>query len=158
MSPRSAVREWRRDGYSISTDPALLDLDVVHAFLSRESYWARGMPRAVLQRSIESSLPFGLYRDRAQVGFARVVTDYAVFAYVGDVFVLPPHRRRGLSKWLMETLLAHPDLQGLRRWNLATRDAHGLYRRFGFEPAGANTMDRVDPDPYRQGSWLKDPE
>ena len=106
----------------------------------------------VMRRSIEHSLPFGLYRGRGQVGFARAVTDFAVFAYVGDVFVVPAHRGRGLSKWLMETMLAHPDLQGLRRWNLATRDAHGLYRRFGFEPAGPNTMDRVTANPYQGGS------
>jgi GNAT superfamily N-acetyltransferase len=154
MNPPSApaVREWRRGEYLISTDPARLDLELVHDFLSRESYWARGMPFEVMRRSIEHSLPFGLYRESGQVGFARAVTDYAVFAYVGDVFVLPAHRGRGLSKWLMETMLAHPDLQRLRRWNLATRDAHGLYRRFGFASAGPNTMDRVDPDPYPAGS------
>lgn len=156
------VRAWRRGAYRLSTDPALLDLDVLHRFLSRDSYWAAGIPFETMRRAIEHSLPFGLYHDGAvhddeahdgaqhgeQVGFARLVTDYAVFAYVGDVFVLPDHRGRGLSKWLMETMLAHPDLQGLRRWNLATRDAHRLYRRFGFESAGANTMDRVEPNPY----------
>jgi GNAT superfamily N-acetyltransferase len=143
------VHEWRRGDYSISTDPARLDLDLIHAFLAREAYWAKGMPFEVMRRSIEHSLPFGLYWRDEQVGFARAVTDYAVFAYVGDVFVLPAHRGRGLSKWLMEAMLAHPDLQGLRRWNLATRDAHGLYRRYGFETAGPNTLDRIDPDPYR---------
>jgi GNAT superfamily N-acetyltransferase len=149
MSSSPSAREWRRGEYTISTDPALLDLDLLHAFLAGESYWAKGMPFEVMRRAIEHSLPFGLYCASAQVGFARAVTDYAVFAYVGDVFVLPAHRGRGLSKWLLETMLAHPALQGLRRWNLATRDAHELYRRFGFASAGANTMDRVDPDPYR---------
>jgi GNAT superfamily N-acetyltransferase len=155
MSSLQVIREWRRGDYVISTDPARLDLERIHAFL-RESYWGKGMPFEVMRRSIEHSLPFGLSFGEEQVGFARAVTDFAVFAYVGDVFVLPAHRGRGLSKWLMETMLAHPDLQGLRRWNLATRDAHGLYRRFGFETAGPNTLDRVDPDPYRHGSWLRD--
>ncbi|HVH06285.1 MAG TPA: GNAT family N-acetyltransferase [Myxococcota bacterium] len=146
------VREWRRGEYRISTDPALLDLGVLHRFLAEESYWAAGIPFETMRRAIEHSLPFGLYRGDEQVGFARLVTDYAVFAYVGDVLVLPAHRGRGLSKWLMEAMLAHPDLKGLRRWNLATRDAHELYRRFGFESAGSNTMDRVEPNPYGRRS------
>jgi GNAT superfamily N-acetyltransferase len=146
------VREWRRDEYRISTDPALLDLAMLHRFLSRDSYWAKGIPFETMRRAIEHSLPFGLYHGGDQVGFGRLVTDYAVFAYVGDVLVLPEHRGRGLSKWLMETMLGHPDLQGLRRWNLATRDAHGLYRRFGFESAGTNTMDRVEPNAYGHAS------
>jgi GNAT superfamily N-acetyltransferase len=151
LAPIPEVREWRRDEYRISTDPALLDYDVLHRFLSVESYWAAGIPFETMRRAIEHSMPFGLYRGDEQVGFARLVTDYAVFAYVGDVFVLAPHRGRGLSKWLMETMLSHPDLKGLRRWNLATRDAHGLYRRFGFDAAGSNTMDRVEPNPYARG-------
>lgn len=131
-------------GYEISTDPARLDLDVIHGFL-RETYWAKDTTRATVERSIANSIPFGLYApDGAQAGFARVVTDRAVFAYLGDVFVLPEHRGRGLGVWLVETVLAHPDLQGLRRFHLATADAHGLYARFGFRPSDpARMMDRV---------------
>lgn len=122
---------WRRDGFEISTDPARVDVAAVHAFLTR-SYWAGGIPLETVARSIEHSLPFGLYHGPALVGFARVITDRATFGYLGDVFVLEAYRGRGLSKWLMETILAHPDLQGFRRWVLLTRDAHGLYRRYGF--------------------------
>jgi GNAT superfamily N-acetyltransferase len=107
----------------------------VHGFLTR-SYWARGVPPDVVQRSIENSLVFGVYGGDEQVGFARVVTDRATFAYLADVFVLEGHRGRGLGKWLMEVVLAHPELQGLRRWMLATADAHGLYRRYGFRELG----------------------
>ena len=122
-------------GYEISTDPARLDLDVIHGFL-REAYWSPGVSRAVVERSIEHSIPFGLYAPGgAQVGFARVISDRAVFAYLGDVFVLPEHRGHGLGVWLVQTILEHPELQGLRRFHLATADAHGLYERFGFRPA-----------------------
>jgi GNAT superfamily N-acetyltransferase len=122
------------NGYEISTDRARLDLDVIHGFL-REAYWSPGVTRDVVERSIEGSLCFGLYgADGAQAGFARVVTDGATFAWIADVFVLEPHRGRGLGVWLMETVLGHPDLQGLRRIVLATMDAHGLYERLGFEP------------------------
>jgi N-acetylglutamate synthase-like GNAT family acetyltransferase len=133
----SADERRRDDGYLISTDPSRLDLDVIHGFL-RQAYWSRGVPRHIVKRSIEHSLPFGLYEvGGAQVGFARVVTDRAVFAYLGDVFVVPEHRGRGLGVWLVETVLAHPDLQSLRRVSLATADAHELYRRFGFGPPAA---------------------
>jgi GNAT superfamily N-acetyltransferase len=122
------------NGYEISTDRARLDLDVIHGFL-REAYWSPGVTRDVVERSIEGSLCFGLYgADGAQAGFARVVTDGATFAWIADVFVLEPHRGRGMGVWLMETVLGHPDLQGLRRIVLATMDAHGLYERLGFEP------------------------
>jgi GNAT superfamily N-acetyltransferase len=122
------------NGYEISTDPARLDLDLIHGYL-REAYWSPGVPRDVVKRSIARSLCFGLYApDGAQAGFARVVTDGATFAWIADVFVLDPHRGRGLGVWLMETVLAHPDLQGLRRIVLATKDAHELYERFGFVP------------------------
>jgi len=122
------------NGYEISTDPARLDLDVIHGFL-RGAYWSPGVPRDVVERSFGNSLCFGLYAPGgAQAGFARAVTDRATFAWVADVFVLREHRGRGLGVWLMETLLAHPDLQGLRRILLATADAHGLYERFGFAP------------------------
>jgi GNAT superfamily N-acetyltransferase len=121
-------------GYEISTDAARLDRELVHRFLSEESYWARGIPRDVVGRAIENSLCFGLYSGTEQIGFARVVTDRAAIAYLGDVFVVAEHRGRGLGKWLIETVMAHPDLQGLRRFMLGTEDAHSLYERFGFRP------------------------
>lgn len=124
--------EWRRDGYVISTDASRLDLRTVHDFL-KASYWAAGVPFEVVERSVENSLVFGVYSGAEQVGFARVVTDCATFAYLADVFVLEAHRGRGLGEWLMETVFSHPGLQGLRRWMLATRDAHELYRRHGFD-------------------------
>ena len=122
------------NGYEISTDPERLDIDVIHGFL-QQAYWSPGVPRDVVKRSIAGSLPFGLYApDGAQAGFARAVTDRATFAWVADVFVLEPHRGRGLAAWLMRTLLAHPDLRDLRRIVLATKDAHGLYLGLGFMP------------------------
>lgn len=124
--------EVRRNNYLISTDKARLDVTMIHEFLSQESYWAKGISRVRLERSIHNSLTFGIYHGEAQIGFAKVVTDYATFAYVGDVFVLPPYRGRGLSVWLMEVIVAHPELQGLRRWLLTSKDAQGLYRKAGF--------------------------
>ncbi len=145
------VREWQRGNYSISTDPKRLDLDVIHDYL-KNCYWAEGIPRGTVQRSIGGSLCFGIYDDVAQVGFARVITDFATYAYLADVFVLESHRRLGLSKWLMECILAHPELQGLRRWSLVTRDAHGLYSRFGFvvPPAPERYMEMYDRDVYKR--------
>jgi GNAT superfamily N-acetyltransferase len=144
-------------GYEISTDPARLDLDVIHGFLAT-AYWSPGVPRATVERAIAHSLPFGLYAPGgAQAGFARVVSDRTTFAYLADVFVLPEHRGRGLGVRLVETILAHPELQGLRRWHLATADAHELYRRFGFatpadpgrfmnlEPASASNPKEIGP-------------
>lgn len=129
--------EWRRDGFLVSTDPALLDLYAIHGFLTN-CYWAKGVPRDVVARSIEHSLCFGIYDGTgAQVGFARVISDFATIAYLGDVFVLESHRGRGLSKWMMECVMQHPALQGLRRWILLTGDAHGLYSKFGFTPVKA---------------------
>jgi len=128
------IVEYRRSEFLISTDPVRLDLDVIHGFLTN-CYWARGIPRDVVGRSIEHSLCFGVYDGSgAQVAFARVVSDFATVAYLGDVFVLESHRRRGLSKWLMECIMQHAALHGLRRWILLTRDAHGLYEQFGFTP------------------------
>jgi GNAT superfamily N-acetyltransferase len=130
----SPIVEHRRGEFVISTDPARLDLDVIHGFLAK-CYWAKGIPRDVVARSIEHSLCFGVYDGRgAQVGFARVISDFATIAYLGDVFVLESHRGLGLSKWMMECIMQHPALQGLRRWILLTRDAHGLYSQFGFAP------------------------
>ena len=139
--------EWRRDGYLISTDPARVDLDLVHGFL-RTAYWSPNVPREVVERSIENSLVFGLYEQGgAQVGFARVVTDRAAFGYLADVFVLDEHRGGGLGKWLIETVLAHPDLQSLRRIVLGTQDAHSLYERYGFKPADASRIMTLDKPP-----------
>ena len=127
-------RSFRRGAYEISTDAARLDLGVIHRWLEQSSYWAAGIPLPTLRRAIQNSLPFGLYHEQELVGFARVITDYATFAYVGDVFVLEEHRGKGLSKWLMDVISADPRLDGFRRWMLATRDAHGLYAQSGFVP------------------------
>jgi GNAT superfamily N-acetyltransferase len=144
------VIEQQRDGCVISTDPAKLDLDVIHTFLSR-AYWCQGIPRETLQRAIQNSLCFGIYVQGQQLGFARVITDRATFAYLADVFVVETHRGRGLSKWMMEVIMAHPDLQGLRRWSLGTLDAHGLYRKYGFAPPRFpdRLMEIYDPDIYK---------
>jgi GNAT superfamily N-acetyltransferase len=122
---------WTRGEYTITTDRSRLDLDVIHGYLDR-SYWAQGRTREAVARSIAESLPFGLYRGDAQVGFARVITDHVTLAYLADVFVLEEHRGRGLGTWLVEVVTGLPELQAVRRWLLGTRDAHGLYRRFGF--------------------------
>jgi GNAT superfamily N-acetyltransferase len=122
----------RADGYTIDADPGRLDRDAIHAFLV-DAYWSTGLPREVMERSIDGSVCFGIYApDGSQAGFARVVSDRATFAWVCDVFVLPEHRGRGLGVWLMEVMSRHPELQGLRRWLLATRDAHELYRKTGY--------------------------
>ncbi len=118
--------------YTITNDKSMLDIDLIHRFLATESYWAKDRPRDVVERSIENSLCFGAFHGREQVGFARVITDYATFAYVADVFVVHAHRGRGVSKLLMRAMREHPQLQRLRRWHLVTTDAHGLYRQFGF--------------------------
>jgi GNAT superfamily N-acetyltransferase len=135
----------------VTTDPAKIDGELVYGFLS-QSYWARGLPRDVFERALANSLCFSLFDGGAQVGFARVATDRATFAYLADVFVLPTHRGRGLGKLLMETIIAHPDLQGLRRWVLVTRDAHGLYARYGFAPLAKvdGYMERWDPEVYQR--------
>ncbi|HEY7024117.1 MAG TPA: GNAT family N-acetyltransferase [Candidatus Limnocylindrales bacterium] len=143
--------EWRRGGYEISTDPQRLDLDLTHRFLSEEAYWSPGVPREVVQRAIDGSIVFGLYHDGKQVGMTRVVTDRATFAWVCDVFVLADERGKGLGKWLMECVKSHPDLQGLRRWLLATSDAHGLYAQYGFTPVDPQRfMEIRDPDVYQR--------
>jgi GNAT superfamily N-acetyltransferase len=137
--------------YDIATDPSRLDRRLIHRFLAR-SHWAKGIPLEVVERAIAGSLPFGLYRDGRQVGFARVVTDGATFAYLADVFVLPEERGKGLGRWLVETVLAHPQLQGLRRWLLGTRDAQALYRRCGFgaPPPPFAFMERLDAAVYHR--------
>ena len=147
-----------KGGYYITTDKEKLDVEVIHSFLTF-SYWAEGISKHVVERSIEGSLCFGVFeKDRTnpdagrQVGFARMITDQATFAYLADVFILEDHRGRGLSKWLMEVIMSYPGLNGLRRMMLATRDAHGLYKQFGFAP-----LDNVDrwmhihhPDVYKR--------
>jgi GNAT superfamily N-acetyltransferase len=137
------------DPIEIDTDKGRMDVPLIHGFLTH-SYWAKGIPIDVVRRSIEGSLCFGIYETGQQVGFARVVSDYATFAYLADVFVLESHRGRGLSKRLMAAVVAHPQLQHLRRWLLATSDAHGLYEQFGFRPLAipARFMERHDPDVY----------
>jgi GNAT superfamily N-acetyltransferase len=132
----------------ITTDQSRVDVDVVHNFLSQSAYWALGRPRATVERSIRNSLCFSVFCDGEQVGFARVVSDRAVFAYLMDVFVLPEYRGRGISKTLLRTILDHPDLQNLRLFLLVTRDAHGLYEKFGFRPLAApeHVMEIRDPD------------
>ena len=140
-----------RDGYEIDTDNSRLDLNAIHGFL-KTAYWSEDIPRDIVQRSIDHSLCFGLYATNGdQAGFARAVTDRATFAYLGDVFVLPAHQGHGLGNWLVEAVLSHPDVKGLRRLMLATRDAHGLYARFGFTtPEPGRLMEVRVPNAYRR--------
>ncbi len=126
--------EWQHEEFVISTDKERLQLDVIHKYLSEESYWAQGRTFEDTRKAIENSICFGVYRGDEQVGFARVITDKAIFAYIGDVFILTAYQKKGLSKRLMEAILSDPDLQNLRRWILATRDAHGLYAQYEFTP------------------------
>ena len=142
--------EWKRDAFTVSTDKARLDRGVIHEFL-RGSYWAKGIPREVVDRSIENSLCFGLYDGDALIGFTRVISDNATFGYLADVFVLESHRGRGLATWFMKVVMAHPDLRGIRRWMLVTADAHGLYRKVGF--TAASKPERIMTSPTtRSGS------
>jgi len=142
--------EHRRDQFVVTTDPTRLDPDFVHGYLVR-SYWSEGIPREIVERSMKNSLCFGVYDDGNQVGFARVITDYATFAYLADVFIIESNRGKGLSKLLMECIVKHPELQGLRRWILATRDAHSLYQKFGFTPLTApdRFMELHNPEVYK---------
>jgi len=142
------------EDYFISTDLALLQINTIHRFL-RTAYWCEGIPLEIVERAIENSLCFGAYKNTGeQVGFARVVTDYATFAYLADVFILEAHRGQGLSKRLMQAIMSHPDLQGLRRWTLATRDAHELYRKFGFDtPRNPQNLMEIT----RPGLYLRKP-
>jgi len=146
----SMIHEWRRGEYLISTDKNRLDLAVIHDFLTT-SYWATDVPVDIVKRSIEHSLTFGVYKGEQQVGFARIITDYATFAYLSDVFILEAFRGQGLSKWLIDVIVAHPQLQGLRRWTLHTRDAHGLYQRVGFTESAYpdRYMERFSPNLYK---------
>ncbi len=137
--------------YSISCDPTRLNLDVIHGYL-QQSYWSPGIPREIVARAIKHSLCFGVYHGTEQIGFARVVTDQATFAYLADVFILDVHRKQGLSKRLMSEILAHPDLQGLRRFMLATLDAHGLYAQYGFKAVALpdRLMEKTRPKIYQE--------
>ncbi|HMF56800.1 MAG TPA: GNAT family N-acetyltransferase [Pyrinomonadaceae bacterium] len=154
------AHELHRGEYLISTDPAHLDIELIHRTLSTETYWATGRPLDVVKRSIENSLPFGLYHLGKQIGFARVVTDYATFAWIADVFVLEEFRGRGLGKWLMDVMISHPRLQGFRRWVLATKDAHGLYHQFGFTELKRpeRWMERHDQNTQEKPDYWKNDE
>lgn len=151
------ISEWHRDEYSISTDKDRLDLEVIHRFLTT-SYWAAGRSLETVRSSIENSIAFGVYKGEQQVGFARVITDYATFAWIADVFILEAHRGQSLSKWLMEVIISHPELQGLRRWVLATKDAHELYRKFGFTELKLpeRWMERHDPNTQEKPDYWRD--
>ena len=140
--------------YEVSTDTHRLNVDVVHKFLSEDSYWSPGIPRTIVERAIQNSLCFGVYHRTAQIGFARVVTDKSTFALLADLFILEAHRGKGLSKWLLRCIVGHEDLQGLRRLLLLTSDAHGLYRQFGFEELGnpSRFMEVLKQDIYRSPS------
>jgi len=153
MTAPAADFTVRRDGFTISTERARLDLDTVYRYISGESYWAAGMARGVFERSVAGALPFGLYESGgAQIGYARVVSDYAVFAWLSDVYVLADYRGKGLGHWLVATVMAHPSLQGLRRWMLSTRDAHAIYAEFGFGAADpAIIMQRIDREAHKRG-------
>jgi GNAT superfamily N-acetyltransferase len=139
------IHSWQRDNYLISTDKALLNLEAIHELLGT-SYWAAERPLALTRRSIEHSLAFGVYDGERQIGFARLVTDYTTFAYLADVMIADSYRGQGLGKWLVEAMLSHPEVQGVRRWLLITRDAHGLYSQFGF-------VGLDEPERYMQ--WIR---
>ena len=145
------IMEWRKDSYLISTDKSKIDIATVHRFLS-QTYWAEGIPIEIVKRGVDNSLCFAIYQGERLIGFARVITDFATFGYLADVFILPEERGKGLSKWLMRVILDHPRLQGLRRFTLATRDAHGLYAQFGFTPFDKpeRWMQRHAPDIYKR--------
>ena len=146
----AAVGEWQRGEYIISCDNERLDVPLIHRFISNQSYWGKGRELTTLTRSLENSLNFGVYRDQHQIGFARVVTDYATFAWLADVFIVDEYRERGLSMWLLDVITNHSALGGLRRWMLATRDAHDLYRKFGFAELSSpeRWMERFDQNAY----------
>ena len=147
-----STTSYTQGDYHITTDRAKLDIAVIHDFLSNHSHWARGILLETVKKSIANSLNFGLFHHESQIGFARVITDYATIAYLGDVFVLPEYRGHGLSKWLMDVVMAYPDVQGLRRWVLLTSDAHGLYEKTGWRriPKPELYMEWYDPDVYRR--------
>jgi GNAT superfamily N-acetyltransferase len=140
----------KKDDYLITTDKAKLDSAFIHRFLSEEAYWSKGIPLVTVERAIEHSLNFGIFHHNEQVGYARVISDFSTVSYLGDVFIIPAHRGKGLSKWLMEQIMGHPDLIGLRRWILLTGDAHELYKAFGWKPIAhpERWMEVHDPAVY----------
>ena len=142
--------EWQQGEFCITTQRGRVSLDTVHRFLSLEAYWSMGIPRETVERSLDNSLCFSLLHGSQQIGFARVISDRATIAYLGDVFLLTEYRGRGLSKWLMKCVMSHPELQGLRRWILLTGDAHGLYAKSGFTALTQpdRWMQRHDPAAY----------
>ena len=142
--------EWQNGEFIISTDRKLLQIGAIHRFLSEESYWAGERTKEQTETAIKNSLPFGVYQGENLIGFARIITDYATFAYLGDVFILDVFRGQGLSKWLMEVIINHPELQGLRRWILATKDAHTLYEKFNFSALKfpERWMEKTAPNAY----------
>jgi len=144
------IRETYRDDYTISTDKDRLDILSIHKFLANETDWANGIPINTLRTSIENSLNFGLYYKTKQIGFARIISDYSTIAYLGDVYILKEHRGNGLSKWLINEIMDHPNLQGLRRWILLTNTAEWLYRKFGFNelPHPEFYMEKHNPNIY----------
>jgi len=146
----------KQTDYSISTDTSRFDIDLIFRFLTT-CYWAEGIPRDVVEKSIRNSLCFGVFDGDKQVGFARVITDRATYAYIGDVFILESHRGRGLGKQLIQAIMEHPELQGLRRWSLVTRDAHALYEQFGFTALAhpQRYMERHDPNVYTRRPGAK---
>ncbi|HKC63983.1 MAG TPA: GNAT family N-acetyltransferase [Pyrinomonadaceae bacterium] len=150
--------EWKRGDYTISTDKERLDLSVIHDYLSNHSYWATGRSLETIRRSIEHSFSFGVYKGEEQIGFARVVTDYATFAWIADVFILDQFRGQGLGTWLMEVVIKHPELQGFRRWTLSTKDAHALYRKFGFTELmrPERWMERHDPKTQERPDYWRE--
>jgi GNAT superfamily N-acetyltransferase len=129
-----SYRAFYKNGFCISTEKARLDITAIHHFLSTQAYWSLNIPLSRVEDAIAHSLNFGLYLKEQQIGYARVISDFASIAYLGDVYVLPDFRGQGLSKWLMKTIMEYPELQGLRRWILSTADAHGLYKQFGWKP------------------------
>jgi GNAT superfamily N-acetyltransferase len=143
--------KWKQGEFIVSDSQESLDIEFIYNFLNGSSYWAKGIPKEVLVKSLDHSLCFGLFRDNQQIGFGRVVTDHATFAYLADVFIAENYRRKGLGKWLVECIVGHPELQGLRRWILATADAHQLYHQYGFTPLSKpeRFMEKHNPDIYQ---------
>jgi len=152
LCKKKTAMDWQKDEFTISTDSSRLDIPYIHDWLSERSYWAEGIPLATVSASVAGSLCFGVYLGEKQVGFARVVTDKATFGYLADVFIDEHYRGRGLSKWMVATILSHPELQGFRRWMLGTLDAYGLYAQYGFQPLEepGRVMQIYYPDVYRQ--------
>ena len=144
-------QEYRKGKYLISTDLSKLDLEMIYTFLSK-SYWAEGIPKETVLRSIRYSLPFGIYHDRKQIGFARVISDFSTYAYISDVFLLESYRGKDISTWLLKCILQHPELQGLRRWNLYTSNAAGFYRKMGFSKLKfpERYLEMYDPNVYKR--------